>query len=126
MDTATKGITLSYLLNILQGLAQIIIYLLHNLYIYTYSSTTLAPIICQTTIIAMKTKFENQTTPCDPFDTDSGMIGIDNRCSACITNVRSDIPGELTECNKVVKGFGGPRAFKVWSGTISWSWEDDN
>ena len=33
-----------------------------------------------------------------PFNTDSSSIGIDNRCSACITHVRSDIPGELQRC----------------------------
>jgi len=62
----------------------------------------------------------------DPFDTDSAMIGIDNRCSGCITHVRSDIPGELTECKRVIKGFGGARQFRVWTGTIHWSWEDDS
>ena len=61
----------------------------------------------------------------DPFDTDSAVVGIDNRCSGCITHVRTDIPGELRECKRVVKGFGGERQFRVWTGTIHWSWEDD-
>ena len=61
-----------------------------------------------------------------PFDTDSGLIGIDNRCTGCITNIRSDIPGELRECSRAIKGFGGIRHFKVWIGTIQWTWDDDN
>ena len=54
------------------------------------------------------------------------MVGIDNRCSGCITHVRSDIPGELRECRRIIKGFGGERHFRVWTGTIHWSWEDDD
>ena len=56
-----------------------------------------------------------------PFDTDSHLVGIDNRCSGCITHVRSDIPGALKECNRTIKGYGGVRHFKVWTGTIYWS-----
>ena len=53
-----------------------------------------------------------------PFDTDSSSIGIDNRCLACITHVRSDIPGELQPRMIPIKGFGGRRHFQVWKGTI--------
>ena len=53
------------------------------------------------------------------------MIGIDNRCSGCITHVRSDIPGALKQCNKAIKGFGGAKTYEVWTGTIHWDWEDD-
>jgi len=61
----------------------------------------------------------------DPFDTDSSAAGIDNRCSGCITHARSDMPGELKECHRIVEGFGGARQFRVWTGTVHWSWEDD-
>ena len=59
------------------------------------------------------------------FDTDSDYIGIDNRCSACISHDRSDFIGDLTPTNRVVKGFGGTRITNVQMGTIQWSWEDD-
>ena len=60
------------------------------------------------------------------FDTDSGSIGIDNRCSACISHLIEDFePGLLKPCNRVVKGFGGSRTTNIKTGTIVWSWEDD-
>ena len=60
------------------------------------------------------------------FDTDSGSIGVDNRCSACISHLIEDFePGSLRPCNRVVKGFGGSRTTNIKTGTIIWSWEDD-
>ena len=61
----------------------------------------------------------------EPFDTDSELIGIDNRCSGCISHVRSDFVGDVVPSRRVIKGFGGARTFNVWTGTIKWSWEDD-
>ena len=60
-----------------------------------------------------------------PFDTDSQVVGDDNRCSACITNVRSDIPGEIVACNRSIKGFSGAKVWNVWMVTIKWDIEDD-
>ena len=60
-----------------------------------------------------------------PFDTDSQVVGIDNRCSACITNIRSDIPGEIVACHRSIRGFGGTKVLNVWMGTIKWDIEDD-
>ena len=60
------------------------------------------------------------------FDTDSADIGIDNRCSACISHKASDFEGELLPCNRVVKGFGGSRTTNIKTGTLKWSWEDDH
>ena len=59
------------------------------------------------------------------FDTDSHDIGIDNRCSACISHVESDFEGPLRKCDRIVKGFGGSRTRNVKVGTLKWSWEDD-
>ena len=59
------------------------------------------------------------------FDTDSDDIGIDNRCSACISHVESDyFEGPLRKSDRVVKGFGGSRTRNVKIGTLKWSWED--
>jgi len=77
------------------------------------------------TLIAMAAAQNSRYAEGGPFDTDSELVGIDNRCSGCITHVRSDIPGEVVETNRTIKGFGGTRLFKVWSGTIHWNWDDD-
>ena len=60
-----------------------------------------------------------------PFDTDSQLVGVDNRCSVCITNLRSDIPGEIVSCNRSIRGFGGAKVWNVWKGMIKWDIEDD-
>lgn len=81
--------------------------------------------ICKALIFAMTAQTKS-IEECGPFDTDSELIGIDNRCSGCITHTRTDIPGEITECRRSIKGFGGERTYKVWTGTIHWTWDDDN
>jgi hypothetical protein len=74
----------------------------------------------------MSASHPNRISEGGPFDTDSSLIGIDNRCSGCITHIRTDIPGELVECSRAIKGFGGTKVFRVWTGTIAWDWDDDN
>ena len=59
------------------------------------------------------------------FDTDSEWVGVDNRCSGCISHVRSDFVGELRESNRVIKGFGGTRTVNIKVGTLRWAWDDD-
>jgi hypothetical protein len=53
--------------------------------------------------------------------TDSEIVGIDNRCTACISHDPNDFEGDLEPSNRVVKGFGGSRTRNVKSGTIRWS-----
>ena len=53
------------------------------------------------------------------------MIGVDNRCSAYITHICEDMPGELVPCHRSIKGFGGAKVWEVWHGTIKWCIEDD-
>jgi len=60
------------------------------------------------------------------FDTDSSPIGIDNRCTACISHRIEDFVEPPTPTNRVIKGFGGSRMSNVQRGTIKWRWEDDN
>ena len=60
------------------------------------------------------------------FDTDSVPIGIDNRCSACISHVAEDFIGQLEDSPKVIKGFGGTKTTNVKVGTLSWTWNDDS
>jgi hypothetical protein len=59
------------------------------------------------------------------FDTDSELVGIDNRCSACISHESSDFDGPLEKSNRVVKGFGGSRTTNIKVGILKWSWEDN-
>ena len=41
------------------------------------------------------------------FDTDAKPIGVDNRCSACISPHIEDFIGPLEDTNKTIKGFTG-------------------
>ena len=59
------------------------------------------------------------------FDCDSKLIGIDNRCSACISPDIDDFIGKVTKTDKTIRGFGGQRVCNVFTGTIGWSWYDD-
>ena len=60
------------------------------------------------------------------FDTDSAKIGIDNRCSACISHCIDDFEGPVRRVNRAIKGFGGERVMEVFQGTIVWKWCDNN
>ena len=60
------------------------------------------------------------------FDTDSVDFGVDNRCSACISNMREHFIGELTPSTRVIKGFGGTRTANISVGTMRLRIEDDN
>jgi len=60
------------------------------------------------------------------FDTDSNPIGIDNRCSACISHCLDDFVDPPVPTDRIIKGFGGSRTSNVQTGTIKWKWEDDN
>jgi len=60
------------------------------------------------------------------FDTDSGPIGIDNRCSGCIShNIDDFVDGKVTKLNRAIKGFGGTKTMNVSQGTLVWKWTDN-
>jgi hypothetical protein len=59
------------------------------------------------------------------FDTNSDVIGIDNRCSGCISHVQDDFMDTLHPTTRVIRGFGGSRTMTVSIGTLHWSWDDD-
>ena len=59
------------------------------------------------------------------FDTDSGPVGIDNRCSVCISHRIDDFNGPLRDTKRAIKGFGGTRTTSIKVGTIIWKWADD-
>jgi len=60
------------------------------------------------------------------FDSDAKAIGIDNRCSACISHDINDFVGPVLKSNKVISAFGDRQQMKVYKGTIAWSWTDDD
>jgi hypothetical protein len=67
-----------------------------------------------------------QSTEAGYFDTDSRPVGIDNRCSACISHDVTDFIGDIRPSNRWIKGFGGSRTTNVQTGTLQWSLEDDD
>ena len=61
------------------------------------------------------------------FDTDSGTIGVDNRCSGCISHIFDDFTGPVQKTSRAIKGFGGTKTINVWIGAyeLLWRWQDD-
>ena len=59
------------------------------------------------------------------FDTDAEAIGIDNRCSACISHRIEDFIDNPVESKRTIKGFGGTKVENIMRGTIKWEWLDD-
>ena len=60
------------------------------------------------------------------FDTDAKPIGVDNRCSACISPYIEDFIGPLEDTTKTIKGFAGARMDNPKMGTLRWHWADDS
>ena len=60
------------------------------------------------------------------FDTDAKPIGVDNRCSACISPYIEDFIGSLEDTNKTIKGFAGTRTDNPMMGVLCWQWSDDS
>jgi hypothetical protein len=59
------------------------------------------------------------------FDTNSGRVGMDDRCTACTSNKVKDFEGPLIKAKRSIKGFGGTRTTNVkMRGTIAWRWVD--
>ena len=71
----------------------------------------------------------HQTKPMERkaiFDTDSGEVGVDNRATGCISNVKTDfVDGTLKPCNRSIKGYHGQRRSGIMTGTLRWSVLDD-
>ena len=83
----------------------------------------LAPLLAYSVVAyaATDTKYSNYIK----VDTDSAPVGIDNRCSACISHRIEDFQGPVVACNRSIKGFGGTRTRNVQKGTIQWNWLDN-
>lgn len=77
-------------------------------------------------LIAMEASENPRGARMATFDTDSSSIGVDNRCSGCISHRIEDFEGPLADTRKSIKGFGGSRTHDVKMGTIRWRWLDDS
>ena len=51
-------------------------------------------------------------------DTDSGLIGIGNRCSACMSHISANFVGELQKCKRIIKEFGGQIHYNAHISTL--------
>lgn len=76
-------------------------------------------------VLAMQANATIATERKAQFDTDSETIGIDKRCSGCISHVKDDFVGKLRPTDRVLKGFAGTKTTNVQIGTLRWSWEDE-
>lgn len=83
-------------------------------------------ITMMSSIMIMQAHEAKATERMQTFDTDSKLLGIDNRATACISHDPNDFEGQLTKVQRTIKGFGGNRHFDVYQGTIKWKWEDDD
>ena len=81
--------------------------------------------IAAMSVVAMRAEQCAVRENCVRFDTDSAPIGIDNRCTGCISHKIEDFVGPLIDSNRSIKGFGGSRVEHIKIGTIKWQWEDD-
>ena len=67
-------------------------------------------------IMVMEAKAHKRTNLVQ-FDTDSSSVGINNRCTGCISHVAKDCIGQLHDSGKSIIGFGGTRT-NVKVGTV--------
>ena len=74
--------------------------------------------------LAHRTTISNGHVPFN-FDTDSETVGVDNRCSGCISDKEYHFEN-LRPSDRVIKGFGGSRTTHVMIGTLVWRIQDDD
>ena len=76
-------------------------------------------------VMAMPTKtFTPRNDYLFKIYTESATIGIDNRCSLCISHIAEYFIGELRESRRKIRGFGGVIQPKIKTGTLLCRWED--
>jgi hypothetical protein len=82
-------------------------------------------VLAMAVMMAMESSREKRANAAH-FDTDTTTIGVDNRCTACISDKREHFMDNLILGRKVIKGFHGSRTTKVMSATMLWKWLDGN
>ena len=68
----------------------------------------------------------DERTKMTMMDMDARRIGIDNRCTACISHRKTDFIGDIHKTNQIITGFGGQKHDNISKGTIQWTVNDDN
>ena len=68
---------------------------------------TKRPMMAFVALVAMSTSSTTIHANTSIFDTDSKDVGIDNRCSACISHDIRNFIGSLSDSNRSIKAFGG-------------------
>jgi hypothetical protein len=53
-------------------------------------------------------------------------VGVDNWCTACISDNTKHFIGALRLVKQVIRGFGISRTMDIMTGTIQWKWQDEN
>jgi Reverse transcriptase (RNA-dependent DNA polymerase) len=86
----------------------------------------LRPLVCHQAVSMAAHMDDSKGAQAQVFDTDSRLVGIDNRASACMSDDIRDFVGPLSNTDRVVKGFAGSRTTNVQMGTIEWQIEDDS
>ena len=89
--------------------------------VYIIDQDSNCPIFCMPSV-ASKKKTESSIAT---FDTDSELVGVDNRSSVCMSPHESDFVGKLTKSKRYIKAFGGTKAFDIFIGTLKWTIESD-
>ena len=77
--------------------------------------------LAMTAVTAMPVKLKEKHNLTTTFDTDSKVVGIDNRCTACISSDANDFIGDIRPSGRVIKGFGGTKTTGIMTGTIKWT-----
>ena len=93
----------------------------HPLLASDQSETLAEPVLCSQARNALARR-EREVI----FNTDSAWVGVDNRCSGCISHVATNFIGELVESDVAIEGFSGSITRKVMKGTLRWKWTDDD
>jgi len=88
--------------------------------LFILDQCTGATIVCLAGVVGKDTCSSIAT-----FDTDSELVGIDNRSSACMPPHRLDFIGEFIKSKQFVKAFGGTKSFDIYTGTLKWVFDDD-
>ena len=70
-------------------------------------------------VLCMHTKSGGSHT--QMWDTDSYPIGVDNRCTACISHSIDDFVGSFQDTERTIRGFGGSTHVGIKKGTVKWS-----
>ena len=52
-------------------------------------------------------------------------VGVDNRCTHCISGYASDFIGPLKNSDRTIHGFNGTKTNGIKFGTLTWKWQDD-